>query len=108
MGFKEVKAKVVKCLECGNFTHEARKNIDVKNLLMVGVITEDETIRLIQKTNGTQYETSPLHGDTSIMVHVFKPVENNRTWYIKFYFLDPDTVFISVHQGGMYEHLQGR
>jgi hypothetical protein len=98
MGFKEVKTKVIKCLESGNYDHEVRNEIDIKNLLATGQLTDVQTIRLINKTNGTQYEASPYHGNNkSIMVHLFKPVDAGKTWYIKFYFLEPDTVFISVH-----------
>lgn len=36
----------------------------------------------------------------SIDVHVFKPYKDAKRWYIKFYFIDPDVVFISVHESG--------
>lgn len=33
MGFNRIKKKAIKCLEDGAYIHEARQDIDVKNLL---------------------------------------------------------------------------
>jgi len=39
MGFKEVKSKVIECLNTGYVLHEQRGDIDIKNLLSTGVIS---------------------------------------------------------------------
>lgn len=68
-GFDAVKKRLLSALIDGNYQHEARDRIDIKNHLLMGRV---------------------------ITVHVLK----TTGWYIKFYFLDPSTVFISVHLEG--------
>ena len=97
MGFNDIKSRIIKCLESGDYDHEARQHIDVKNLLACGQVTEEEVIRLVNKTKGSQYEKSPHHFDRSVMVHILKPIHQGITWYIKFYFIEPEAMFISVH-----------
>ena len=84
----------MKALELRAFSHEVRDDIDVKNLLHVGDITPEEVIRLIKSSSGTDHSSSVHHSVKGVEVHVIKC----KKWYIKFYFVDPDTVFISVHQ----------
>ena len=38
MSFKEAKSKLIKCLKIGCVLHEERNDIDVKNLLAIGVV----------------------------------------------------------------------
>jgi hypothetical protein len=94
MGYKAAKSRVIKDLLDGNFQHEARTTIDVKNKLLTGEITAVAVAELVKKSNGTEHSCSPHHFDPSIEVHVLA----TGGWYIKFYFLDPRTMFISVHQ----------
>ncbi|CAD2245804.1 hypothetical protein [Xanthomonas arboricola] len=93
MGFKDVKEKVIKDLVDGNYAHEARNNIDEKNLLLVGKISAAEVVEIIKKCGGNNYKSFPHYLDSQIKVHELKV----RAWYVKFYF-DPDTLFISVHK----------
>ncbi|CAM3886444.1 hypothetical protein [Rheinheimera salexigens] len=101
MGFREVKSKVLTYLTQGSYDHEVRGKIDVKNLFQCGLITDEQVIGLIKQCRGSEYEVSPHHSAPSIDVHVLKPVKNGKRWYIKFYFLEPDVVFISVHESGV-------
>ena len=94
MGYKDVKKKVLDALASRAFSHEVRDDIDVKNLLQTGEITPDEVFRLIKASSGTDHSSSPHHSVKGVEVHVIKC----KKWYIKFYFVDPDTIFISVHQ----------
>lgn len=94
MGYKDVKKKVLNALELRAFSHEARGSIDVKNLLHAGDITPEEVTRLIESSSGADHSSSLHHSVKGVEVHVIKC----RKWYIKFYFVDPDTVFISVHK----------
>lgn len=94
MGYKAVKGKVIEALQLRAFSHEARAGIEVKNLLHMGSITPEEVIALIKSSSGTDHSCSPHHLIKEVDVHIIKC----KTWYIKFYFLDPDTVFISVHE----------
>ena len=94
MGWNQVKTDVLQALASGSFLHESRGAIDDKNLLAVGDVTPAEVSKIIGKCNGTHHSSSPHHQDSAIDVHVLR----HSGWYIKFYFVDPDTVFISVHR----------
>ncbi|MGK5063961.1 hypothetical protein [Janthinobacterium sp. LB3P112] len=94
MGYKEAKSKVLAALNNGAFDHEARDDINVKNLLATGDILAADVAKFIAKSSGLEHTESPHHSQKSVTVHCII----TNTWYIKFYFLDPDTTFISVHQ----------
>lgn len=102
MGFLEIRAVVIECLRVGAVQHEARNDIDTKNLLVTGEISTEEVIRLLKGTKGFQYETSPHHTLRNLTVYIFKPEMTESTtkvrWYIKCYLLEPDVWFISVHK----------
>lgn len=98
MGFIDVKKQVIECLKQGNYSHEIREDIDVKNSLLTGQVSEELVIELIKCCSGSQHQQSLHHQVSSIMVHILKPVKDNKKWYIKFYFLEPDVMFISVHE----------
>ncbi len=97
MGFKNAKSKVIECLTAGYILHEQRNEIDVKNLLSTGAISVDEVVQIIKRSNGNDYSTSPHDYDQNIDVHILKTKFSCQSWYIKWYFSDPDSVFISVH-----------
>jgi len=97
MGFIKVKSKVIDCLNSGNVLHEQRGNIDTKNLLSTGVISINDVTNIIGRARGNSYSCSTHHFDSSIDVHVIKTVYLGISWYVKWYFIDPDCVFISVH-----------
>lgn len=94
MGFNDIKTRVITALNNGAYRHEQRNDINVKNLLAMGVVTATEVVDVLKRCRSQHCETSPHHDDQSIDVHVFK----HDSWYVKFYFFDPDTVFISVHE----------
>ncbi len=96
MGFKEVKHRVTKALKEGTYQHEARGSIKDKNTLMSGDISPEQLIAVIDRCNGRHHESSEHHALKGIEVHILK----RDGWYIKFYFVDPNTVFISVHPSG--------
>lgn len=97
MGFTEVKSKVINCLNSGFVLHEQRGNIDIKNLLSTGAISASEVANIIGRARGNCYSCSPHHFDANIDVHVIKTTLSGHNWYIKWYFVEPDCVFISVH-----------
>ena len=101
MGFNAVKQRIIKCIEQGTYDHEVRGNIDIKNLFQCGQLSDKYIIELLKTTKGNEYNVSPHHLAPSIDVHVFKPRKNSKTWYIKFYFIEPDAMFISVHESGV-------
>ncbi|MCG8609430.1 MAG: hypothetical protein MI864_02745 [Pseudomonadales bacterium] len=96
--FNEVKKQVLECLYEGCVLHESRSDIDIKNLLEVGVVSVEEVAEIIRRSRGNEYESSPHHMDNNIDVHVIKTRYQSAQWYIKWYFIEPDAVFISVHQ----------
>jgi hypothetical protein len=93
-GFNEAKRKVLIALSEGSFLHEQRSEIDVKNWLEIGHVKPEEVAAVVRRCNGTHHTSSPHHGTPEWTVHVLR----RDTWYIKFYFVDPQTVFISVHK----------
>ena len=97
MGFKKAKQQVIECLKSGHFEHEARDRIEVKNRLATGAVTVEEVIAAIGRSRGDSYSSSPHHFDASIEVHIIKTTHLGTGWYIKWYFVDPNSVFISVH-----------
>lgn len=97
MGFKDVKKEVINCLNNGLVLHEARNDIDIKNLLETGVVSNDEVAKILATSKGNEYSCSPHHFDRSIDVHIIKVLIQGRNWYVKWYFSEPDSVFISVH-----------
>lgn len=94
VGFNAVKRALLAALKSGDFQHEIRDDIDVKNQLSTGALAPLALVAIVNRATGSDHSTSPHHGDASITVHVLK----TGGWYVKFYFLDPSTFFISVHQ----------
>jgi hypothetical protein len=97
MGFRKVKSKVIDCLNSGYVFHEQRGDIDIKNLLSTGAVSVSCVTNIIGRARGSNYSCSPHHFDSSIDVHVIKAKHLGKSWYIKWYFIDPNCVFISVH-----------
>ena len=98
MGFKEAKSRVLECLNSGHVLHEERNNIDIKNLFATGFISLEEAAQIIGRSKGDGYFSMPHHLDYKIDVHVIKTIFLGQHWYIKWYFLESDSVFISFHQ----------
>lgn len=95
ISYRLVKRAVISALRSGRFQHEARRNINVKNLLATGDVSPEFVERVILNSSGAEHLTSPHHCLDSVDVHVIA----SGGWYVKFYFVgNPDTMFISVHQ----------
>lgn len=93
-GFKAARSAVLAALESGAYLHVSRGDIAVKNLLAMGAVSADEVIDVIHACQGRHYSSSPHHAVPGIEVHVLR----RCNWYIKFFFIEPQTWFISVHQ----------
>ncbi|MDC9719296.1 MAG: hypothetical protein PSN46_01045 [Gammaproteobacteria bacterium] len=98
MAFGEAKSKVIECLNNGCVFHEERDDIDVKNLLSTGAVSISTVTTIIGRARGNNYFSSPHHYDSEVDVHVIKTTHSGQHWYIKWYFTEPDCVFISVHK----------
>ena len=94
MGFNDVKKQVIGALKAGTYLHEVRSDISVKNLLAMGEVAVDDIIAVVKKSGGHEHQSSPHHREPKVDVNVI----TSGGWYIKFYFIEPDTWFISVHQ----------
>ncbi|MBA5238052.1 MULTISPECIES: hypothetical protein [Pectobacterium] len=97
MGFKDAKKQLIVCLQSGTVLHEARGNISTKNLLATGQTSITELIDIIYQSSGTSYSSSPHHFAAHIDVHIIRCRHRGISWYIKWYFAEPNCVFISVH-----------
>lgn len=95
LGFNDAKKKVITALVNGTYLHEAdRSNVNTKNLLLTGQVSASTVCDVLKRSQGQNHSSSAHHQAASIQVHVIR----RDGWYIKFYFVDPNTVFISVHQ----------
>jgi hypothetical protein len=74
--------------------HEIRKAIDEKNLLATGGVTNADVAQLLARASGKEHSQSPHHFDKHTMVNIVK----TKGWYVKWYYIEPNTVFISVHK----------
>jgi len=109
MSFNDARRDAIRAIEEGHIQHEARDEVDEKNLLATGEVTPEQVVRLLKSCRGTQHSCKPHHQVPTIDVHVFKPEASlghgqpKARWYIKLYFIEPNVWFISVHgskQGG--------
>jgi hypothetical protein len=94
MGFKSVKKEVISSLMSGDFSHELRSDIDVKNVLSTGTLSVSQCVDILKRARGCDYECSPHRYCSSIDVHIIKTSD----WYIKWYFIEPSCMFISFHK----------
>ncbi len=92
-GYKKARQKIIQALSDQNYQFAERNNIDEKNLLATGDVSPEDVIKLIKKSSGKHHTKSPHHRIPSVSTHIIK-IDG---WYIKFYFIDPDAFFISVH-----------
>jgi len=97
LGFRDVKAQLLACMKDGAVSHDERSSIDVKNLLATGQVTLDEVSEVIRAARGNHYRCSPHHVVDGIDVHIITINRGGTSWYIKWYFLEPQSIFISVH-----------
>ena len=98
-GLRTVRRRLIAALREGEYRHEGRSALEEKNLLAIGEVGPPEVIQLLQRCRGDQHRTSPHHVDRTLVVHEFRPVLGDRTWYVKAYFRGPMAWFISVHEG---------
>lgn len=97
LGFKEVKRKAIEKLLEGSILHEQR-DLE-KNLLASGKVSVEDVVDIIKTSRGSNYTTSPHHNtNVSVTVHIIKAVGKYDGFYVKFYFIEPDIWFISVHE----------
>lgn len=97
LGFKKAKGLVLECIDEGRVNHVIRDHIDVKNLLFTGQVSEADIRAVIARSSGRNYESREHHQVKGLEVHILKA----NGWYIKWYFLEPDSWFISVHEWGV-------
>lgn len=108
MGFRDAKKQVISCLKSGNIRYESRNDINIKNLLATGEVTSEQVAAILGKAKGNEHQSSSHHYDVNIEVHIVKTKLLDRNWYIKWYFVDPNSVFISVHETQIYEDFKSR
>jgi hypothetical protein len=97
VGFKDAKRQILTCLKSGNILHDQREDINIKNLLATGKISMSDVTNIISQTRGNEYESSKHHVINELDVHIIKTSFKGKDWYIKWYFVEPNSIFISVH-----------
>ena len=94
IGFKEAKRRAIEALRNKTYQIAERQEIETKNLLYGNSVSEEDVIEIIIKCRGQDHEIRPHDMVKTVDVHILR----KDGWYIKFYFLDPETFFLSVHR----------
>lgn len=97
MRFKEIRTALIYCLKNGLYDHEIRADMQSKNHLFSGNVSAERVIDMALACTGSDYHSSPLHGNSKVVAHILTPKGKFLGWYIKFYYVDPNSIFISVH-----------
>lgn len=100
IGFKRAKRELIAALsstEPGTIQHEYRSDSDEKNLLREGKVSPEEVLQVVAGSQGGDHTKSRHHADPGIAVHIIKRTAAGVHWYVKWYVIDPETWFISVH-----------
>lgn len=97
MGFKQVKEQLLVCLEQENVVFEERADKNVKNLLAAGTVSVADVASVVRRATGNDYQSSPHHQIGGVDVHVISKREDDVKWYLKWYYVEPNCVIISVH-----------
>lgn len=96
--FLKLKEKAIDCLLHGAVAHFERKKADTKNDLLSDKVNTEFVIKLFEVAKLEQYEKRVHYNDPRLIIHVLKPVFEGTIWYLKFFIVDPDIIFISVHK----------
>jgi hypothetical protein len=98
IGFKEARRRLCQALQNPtSIVHEQRGDQEEKNLLATGVVTPREVLNVVRAATGNDYEEDVHHQDASVVIHVISRTHQGLEWYIKWYFVEPNVIFISVH-----------
>lgn len=96
--FLRLKEKAIDCLLHGAIAHFERKKTNVKNDLLTEKVSTEFVITLFEEAKIEQYERRVHYRDPQLVIHVLKPVFEGTIWYLKFFIVDPNLIFISVHK----------
>ena len=69
----------------------------VKNLLLTGAVSIHYVSEIISQARGNEFQVRPHHMVAGVDVNIIRTIFRGQSWYIKWYFMEPDCVFISVH-----------
>lgn len=69
----------------------------LKNLMAIGVVSIAQVAEVISRARGNEYRSARHHLLSDVDVHIITKVFRGETWYIKWYVLEPNSIFISVH-----------
>ena len=94
MGLNEIKQEVIKCIQMDLVQHETRTNS--KNLYASGELSNEDMIEIIKSCRGDCYEKQ-RHHFLDIDIYIMKLKGRYDGLYVKFYFIEPDVWFVSVH-----------
>jgi hypothetical protein len=71
--FNAIKKKLLESLTRLNFQHEARREVEEKNLLLTGEVSVAEVYGLVSRCRGDQYRSDRHHLDRSVTIHILEP-----------------------------------
>lgn len=103
MGYNDQKRYVLAAIKQGSIQHATRGTahsngtLDVKNLLATGAVSAELVADIIKASSGRDYRCQPHDQIKGIDVHIITKQHAGLNWYIKWYVIEPDVYFISVH-----------
>jgi hypothetical protein len=98
IGFRAARRRLCEALQDpSTIIHEERSHQEEKNLIATGEVTPIDLLEVARAANGNDYQEAPHHQDASVVVHIIEREHQGVAWYIKWYCLEPNVVFISVH-----------
>ena len=95
MGFKSDTEKILADLLNQNYDHQARTA--EKNHLAAGFISVEQASEIIKATPGRKHRNAQHDQSRSPQLWIMEPEIEGVRWYIKGYFAEEQTWFISFH-----------
>lgn len=102
-GYREARESLIKFLDRAIrlevvVLHEERADWQTKNLLRTQQVTLAELRGAVVASTGNHHRASPHHQAPTVTVHELRQVTyQKRSWYLKWYRVDENVLFISVH-----------
>lgn len=90
-----MKRKAIELINRGQIQFEPRQF--GKNLYADGIVSDNDIIQIIANSKGDHHRISQHHFLKDVEVHIIKAIDRYDGFYVKFYFIEPDIWFISVH-----------
>lgn len=96
MSSQAAKRKLLEAMRAGRVAHESRGAQEEKNKLAVGDLSLQDATAMMGAARGPG-EYRPHEMVPGLMVWIVRPEISGVRWYVKFYFVEDEAIFISFH-----------